>query len=97
MTVANKIVGTADQMVICQLEAGQTVFAEAGRFLWKTTNVSLETRLTKPPGQPGWRRRAAGQGLGGGQAGGSRSESGFPVLHRGRWQWTGGIRRHPAR
>lgn len=53
MTVANKIVGTADQMVICQLEAGQTVFAEAGRFLWKTTNVSLETRLTKPPDSQG--------------------------------------------
>ncbi len=53
MTVANKIVGTANQMVICQLAAGQTVFAEAGRFLWKTTNVSLETRLTKPPDSQG--------------------------------------------
>lgn len=53
MAVANKIVGTANQMVICQLEAGQTVFAEAGRFLWKTTNVSLETRLSKPPASPG--------------------------------------------
>lgn len=42
------------QMVICQLAVGQPVYAEAGRFLWKTTNVSLETRLSKPaPGQGG--------------------------------------------
>jgi uncharacterized protein (AIM24 family) len=53
VAVANKIVGNAMQMVICQLEAGQTVYAEAGRFLWKTTNVSIETRLSKPAAQAG--------------------------------------------
>jgi uncharacterized protein (AIM24 family) len=47
MTVAHKLIGTSTQMVVCQLEVGQTVYAEAGRFLWKTTNVSLETRLSK--------------------------------------------------
>lgn len=50
MTVTHKLVGTSTQMVVCQLEPGQTVYAEAGRFLWKTTNVTLETRLTKPAG-----------------------------------------------
>lgn len=51
------------QMVVCQLESGQTVYAEAGRFLWKTTNVSLETRLTSPAGAQ------AGGGGGGGLLG----------------------------
>jgi uncharacterized protein (AIM24 family) len=52
--LAHKIVGNAMQMVVVQLEAGQTAYCEAGKFLWKTTNVSVETRLTKPVGnQPG--------------------------------------------
>src|SRR4051794_39724784 len=38
------------QMAMVQLEPGQTVYCEAGKFLWKTTNVSVETRLTKPQG-----------------------------------------------
>ena len=48
MTVTHKTVGTSTQMVVCQLAAGQTVYAQAGRFLWKTVNVALETRLTRP-------------------------------------------------
>jgi uncharacterized protein (TIGR00266 family) len=48
--LAHKIVGNAMQMAVVQLEAGQTVYCEAGKFLWKTTNVSVETRLTKPQG-----------------------------------------------
>lgn len=56
MTVAHKIVGTSTQMVICQLDPGQTIYAEAGRFLWKTVNVTLETRLSRPaPGDSGSR------------------------------------------
>ena len=46
--LAHKLVGNAMQMAICQLEAGQSVYCEAGKFLWKTTNVTVETRLTKP-------------------------------------------------
>lgn len=61
MTVHHKLVGNAMQMVVCQLDAGQSVYAEAGKFLWKTTNVSLETRLSKP----------APAGAGAGGAGGS--------------------------
>src|SRR5436305_8742765 len=45
-----KLVGNAMQMAVVQLDAGQTVYCEAGKFLWKTTNVSVETRLTKPVG-----------------------------------------------
>ena len=48
--LAHKIVGNAMQMAVVQLEGGQTVYCEAGKFLWKTTNVSVETRLTKPQG-----------------------------------------------
>jgi len=62
MAVANKIVGNAMQMVVCQLAEGQTVYAEAGRFLWKTTNVTLETHLAKPAA-------SAGGGTGGGLLG----------------------------
>lgn len=74
--LAHKLVGTAMQMAVCQLEAGQSVYCEAG-FLWKTQNVEVETRLTRPassstgPGTPGLiyqvvdvgRRMLAGEGL----------------------------------
>ncbi len=49
MTVKHRTVGTASQLLTCQLEPGQSVYSEPGKFLWKTTNVSLETRLSKPP------------------------------------------------
>jgi uncharacterized protein (AIM24 family) len=58
--LAHKIVGNAMQMVTVQLDAGQTVYCEAGKFLWKTTNVSVETRLTKPQGNQHGAPAAAG-------------------------------------
>ena len=58
--LAHKIVGNAMQMVTVQLDAGQTVYCEAGKFLWKTTNVSVETRLTKPQGNQKGAPAAAG-------------------------------------
>lgn len=67
MTVQHKIVGNAMQLVMCQLEPGQTLYAEAGKFLWKTTNVSLETRLSKPA--PPAAGDAGGSGSGGGLLG----------------------------
>lgn len=48
MTLSHQIAGTTMQLAICQLNDGQTVYSEAGKFLWKTVNVSMETRLTKP-------------------------------------------------
>ena len=51
MTVANRITGEVMQIITCQLGPDQALYADAGKFLWKTPNVSLETRLAGPPGQ----------------------------------------------
>jgi uncharacterized protein (AIM24 family) len=48
--IQHKIVGTANQMAVVQLEPGQTVYGDRGTFRWKTANVTLETRLTQPQG-----------------------------------------------
>jgi uncharacterized protein (AIM24 family) len=50
MTVTNKLSGEYAQFVTCQLEPEQTVFSDATKFRWKTTNVSIETRLSTPGG-----------------------------------------------
>jgi uncharacterized protein (AIM24 family) len=50
MTVANKISGEFAQMITCQLDAGQSLYADAAKFRWKTPNVTLETRLSAPGG-----------------------------------------------
>jgi uncharacterized protein (AIM24 family) len=63
MTLAHKLVGNAMQMAVCQLADGQTVYCEAGKFLWKTTNVAVETRLTRPMGSAGGGAVAAAGGL----------------------------------
>jgi uncharacterized protein (AIM24 family) len=60
--IAHKLVGNAMQMAVCQVDEGQTVYCEAGKFLWKTPNVSVETRLTKPQGNQAG-APAAGGGL----------------------------------
>jgi uncharacterized protein (AIM24 family) len=52
MTVSHKVVGDAMQMVVCQVAEGQTIYAEAGKFLWKTVNVSVETRISSPGAPP---------------------------------------------
>lgn len=65
MTVAHKLVGEMSQVVICQLEAGQEVYSDAGKFLWKTTNVSLQTRLAGPPSSAPAPAAAGGGGAGG--------------------------------
>src|SRR5882757_1780204 len=53
------------QMAVCTLSPGQTVYCEAGKFLFKTSNVSMETRLGGSgggaQGQPG----GGGGGMGG--------------------------------
>ncbi|QMU79535.1 AIM24 family protein [Streptacidiphilus sp. PB12-B1b] len=61
MALQLQIVGNAMQMAVVQLQPGQTVYSEAGKFLFKTTNVSMDTRLSTPsngqqgsmPGQQG--------------------------------------------
>jgi uncharacterized protein (AIM24 family) len=46
--IKHQVQGTANQMVVCQVDPGQTVYCEAGKFLWKTANVSIETRFSTP-------------------------------------------------
>jgi uncharacterized protein (AIM24 family) len=50
MTITTKITGEFAQHVTCQLDDGQSVFADAKKFRWKTTNVKMETRLSTPGG-----------------------------------------------
>lgn len=65
MSLQVQIVGNAMQMAVVQLQPGQTVYCEAGKFLFKTTNIGMETRLSQPGGQQG-----GGQGQGNGGMGG---------------------------
>ncbi len=52
MTLDLDLVGNAMQMAVCRLKPGQEVYCEAGKFLFKTSDVSTETRLTKPQNGP---------------------------------------------
>jgi uncharacterized protein (AIM24 family) len=78
MTVKHRTVGTASQLLTCQLEPGQSVYAEPGKFLWKTTNVALETRLTKPSTESG----AGGGGGGDAGDGGAAPSAGASFLKK---------------
>ena len=53
MTITTKIMGNAMQLAVCQLGDGQALYAEAGKFLWKTVNVGIETRISTPSQGPG--------------------------------------------
>ncbi|MFJ4465978.1 AIM24 family protein [Streptomyces sp. NPDC089424] len=50
MTLQQEIVGNAMQMAVVTLHPGQTVYCEAGKFLFKTPGVTMETRLSGPSG-----------------------------------------------
>ena len=72
MTLAHKIQGESMQMIVFQLEAGQRVYAEAGKFLWKTpTSMSrpgsaraTPTRPSRPrPARPGLLNKALKTGV----------------------------------
>jgi len=49
--IRHQVQGNASQMIVCQLDPGQTMYCEAGKFLWKTANVGMETRFTTPETQ----------------------------------------------
>jgi uncharacterized protein (AIM24 family) len=51
--ITHKLSGTSLQSVTCQLVSGQSIFAEPGKFLWKTQNVALETRISQPAAAAG--------------------------------------------
>ncbi|MFD8231682.1 AIM24 family protein [Streptomyces sp. NPDC059696] len=69
MTLQQEIVGNAMQMAVVSLQPGQTVYCEAGKFLFKTTNVTMETRLGGPSGGGG-QSQQGGSGPGGSGSGG---------------------------
>jgi uncharacterized protein (AIM24 family) len=64
MTITSKVTGEFAQNITCQLDANQTMFADATKFRWKTTNVSLETRLSVPGGNADTANQNAKQGGG---------------------------------
>ena len=56
-----QIVGNAMQMAVVQLQPGQTVYCEAGKFLFKTVNVTMDTRISGPNNN----QQGGGGGMGG--------------------------------
>ncbi len=51
MAIVCKITGEFAQHLTCQLDVGQSMFADSSKFRWKTTNVAMETRLSTPGGR----------------------------------------------
>lgn len=72
MALQLQIVGNAMQMAVVQLQPGQTVYCEAGKFLFKTVNVSMDTRISAPNSN----QQGGGQGGGGGLGGLLRQAAG---------------------
>ncbi|CAL9568766.1 hypothetical protein SUDANB58_04793 [Streptomyces sp. enrichment culture] len=60
MTLQHEIAGNVTQMAVVTLRPGQTVYGEADRFLFKTPDVTVETRLTGPLGGGGQRSPGGG-------------------------------------
>ena len=60
MTITHKLSGDYAQFITCQLEPEQTLFSDATKFRWKTTNVSIETRLSTPGGNADQARQKGG-------------------------------------
>ncbi|HEX7355347.1 MAG TPA: AIM24 family protein [Mycobacteriales bacterium] len=48
MTLDIQLVGNAMQMAVCGVRPGQTVYCEAGKFLFSSGRLTPETRLTAP-------------------------------------------------
>lgn len=65
MTIPCKVTGELAQNVTCQLDEGRSIYADATKFRWKTTNVSIETRLTVPGGKADAARQRSQQSGGG--------------------------------
>lgn len=72
MTLDVQLVGTTTQMAIVTLRPDQIVYSEAGKFLFCSDDVVMETKLSAPtaPEQVGAGVRAGGPPPGGGLGGG---------------------------
>jgi uncharacterized protein (AIM24 family) len=64
MTLDISLTGNAMQMAVVNLRPGQTVYSEAGKFLFSSGDVVMETRMSQPDA-PGAAPAASGSGLGG--------------------------------
>lgn len=60
MTLDLQLVGTTTQMAVITLRPGQVVFSEAGKFLFCSADVQMETKLTQPSSTQNDRGPAAG-------------------------------------
>ena len=78
MTLDVTITGNAMQMALVTLAPGQTVYSEAGKFLFSSGDVQMETRMTQPsaPGQQGASSGALGGLVRGALAAGQRMLAG---------------------
>lgn len=88
MTLDVQLVGTTTKMAILTLQRGQVVYSEAGKFLFCSDDVVMETKLSQPSsnqqssnaGEPA----AAGAGGGrGGLLGGAGGAAGIGGMLRG--------------
>lgn len=63
MTLDVTLTGNAMQMAVVNLRPGQTVYSEAGKFLFSSGDVQMETKLSQPD-DPGTHPSAGGSGGG---------------------------------
>jgi uncharacterized protein (AIM24 family) len=71
MTLDVQLVGTTTKMAIVSLRPGQVVYSEAGKFLFSSGDVVMETKLAAPSAPGGGPAAPGGLGgLGGNGAGG---------------------------
>jgi uncharacterized protein (AIM24 family) len=77
MTLDVQLVGTTTKMAIVSLRPGQVVYSEAGKFLFSSGDVVMETKLSAPSAS-GAQQPQNGGGLGGlGGGGGSGALGGL--------------------
>ena len=76
MTLNVQLSGNAMQMAIIQLAPGQTVYSEAGKFLFSSADVQMETKLSAPSASAGTGGSPQGSGGLGGMFGGGAGGGG---------------------
>lgn len=64
MTLDVQLVGSTTQMAVVTLRPGQTVYCEAGKFLFSSGDVVMETKLSAPS-DPNGKDSGGGGGFGG--------------------------------
>jgi uncharacterized protein (AIM24 family) len=80
MTLDVQLVGTTTKMAIVSLRPGQVVYSEAGKFLFSSGDVVMETKLFAPSA-PGGQQSQNGGGFGG--LGGGAGSAALGGLLRG--------------